>query len=167
MIQFKKYRRTLMEIEAMQFNYCDGDKYFDKDGKCLIADSLERRITPFVHPIEGQQYEIESPEGCLTIEDGGYLAKDVNGNYYSIAKSVFEQTYKEEISDEELGRIAREVQKDYDLANEGEAVEITKADIDIAGLYFSYNRKTGKYTVSTPDYKRDKWKIEHLIKENQ
>ncbi len=55
------------------------------------AQTYQKRALTRAQRIEGP-FEVLTKEGWLRCEDG-YLAMDVEGNPYPIAKTVFEQTY--------------------------------------------------------------------------
>lgn len=83
-----KYRKKLVEIEAIQFKrneFEDIDKF--TNGKAFNFRT-ERHMN-------GKSYcEIKTLEGTITAAEGDYIIKDVDGDFYTCKSDIFEETYE-------------------------------------------------------------------------
>lgn len=89
-IEAYKYKRGINELNILAFIKC-GD-YNNLD--CLPKSYLEARKIPALTPIQ-----INTLEGVMTVSDGDFVIKGINGEYYPCKPDIFEKTY-EKLGDE-------------------------------------------------------------------
>ena len=80
-----KYRKLPVIIEAL--------KYEDTFDCCLQVDTWTGNVVRpiFINPGICQ---IETLEGVMTVSEGDYIIKGVNGEFYPCKPDIFEKTYE-------------------------------------------------------------------------
>ncbi len=105
----KKYKKKPIVIDALQF---DGNNY--KECKNFIKGNFDNTLN---YP------NIKTLEGTMRVENGAYIIKGVQGEFYACKEDIFLDTYEEVISnkdEEELPAclpddIAKQLEKDGKL----------------------------------------------------
>lgn len=101
MTEPKTYRKKPVEIEAIQYDTSSGPAAHA--AYCWVADHIE----PYdylgderpehgvsINPADGS-FIIHTLEGEMTVSDGDYNIRGVQGEFYPCKPNVFEQTYEE------------------------------------------------------------------------
>jgi hypothetical protein len=83
----KKFRKKPVVIEAMQF----------RSG--MLADEITAFVTCDLSMSQGDGeevflMEIETLEGEMSVSDGDWIIKGVNGEFYPCKPDIFEKTYE-------------------------------------------------------------------------
>lgn len=83
-----KYRKNPVVIEAVQYDGTNAGEIerFVNGDIGMIGGTLD------YDPI-GNDYFIKTLEGKMTISEGDYIIKDVNGEFYPCKPDIFEKTY--------------------------------------------------------------------------
>lgn len=86
-----KYRKKPIVIDAIQYNGNNGNKlYWWSD--CSVIES------PVLEPDEsnpsGAYVQIQTLEGCMIGNNGDYIIKGVNGEFYPCKPDIFEKSYE-------------------------------------------------------------------------
>ena len=83
-----KYRKKLVEIEAIQFRRNEFEDINEfTEGKAFNFRT-ERHMN-------GKSYcEIKTLEGTITAAEGDYIIKGVDGDFYTCEPDIFEKTYE-------------------------------------------------------------------------
>lgn len=84
-IEAYKYRKGTNELNILAFIKC-GD-YNNLD--CLPKSYLGAPKNSIFTPIQ-----INTLEGVMTVSDGDYVIKGINGEYYPCKPDIFEKTYE-------------------------------------------------------------------------
>ena len=84
-------RKKVMPVQAVKFESLEGwqDRLVEIFGKCVLKNI---KIDPWI--LDGQQViMVNTPFKLRTINDGDYLVKETDGNYYVYSPELFEKTY--------------------------------------------------------------------------
>lgn len=85
----KQYRKKPVVIEAVQFNGSNLDQLINFSNGLIESQITERRIN-------GENYVIiPTLEGEMKANEGDYIIKGVQGEFYPCKPDVFEKTYEE------------------------------------------------------------------------
>lgn len=88
-----KYRKKPVEVEAIKFDeqkYREGHSDYDKmpiQDRCMLSE-----LWCYKKASDGRYY-IDTLEGDMTVRDGDYIIKGVQGEFYPCKPDIFEQTY--------------------------------------------------------------------------
>lgn len=80
-MKIKKYRKTAI-VEAIQFIDNDLELYYFTNGAMTY------------NPIN-KIHQIKTLEGIFRVNNEDYICKGINGEFWSIQKEIFENTYEE------------------------------------------------------------------------
>ena len=83
-----KYRKKPVVIEAIEF---DKEKWNSEISKAKLSDSYPMVLLDIIGdftPI------IETLEGDMTVSDGDFIIKGVNGEFYPCKPDIFHKTYE-------------------------------------------------------------------------
>lgn len=89
----KRYKKKPITIEAVQFVY-NGETLLFLHEWMGDALGISRKAR---HPDAIGKLEINTLEGTMISEEGDYIIKGVEGEFYSCKKDIFEKTYEAEI----------------------------------------------------------------------
>ena len=88
----RKYRKKPVEIEAVQFDdTIETWKLLTEWSDGAVCDYVEPNETPTGRAI----CYIETLEGKMKCDEGSYVIKGVNGEFYACTEDVFDKTYEE------------------------------------------------------------------------
>lgn len=85
-----KYRKKPVEIEAIQWN---GNNFIEIDNFITIQHET--------YPAAGI-VKIPTLEGIMVANEGDYIIKGVNGEFYPCKPDIFDKTYEKIMSQEEI-----------------------------------------------------------------
>lgn len=83
-----KYRKKPIVVEAIQFTgfLCVPNiKKFVNDGSLKVTDLVNSNVP---------RIEIETLEGNMLVNEGDYIIKGVDGEFYPCKAEIFEKTYE-------------------------------------------------------------------------
>jgi len=81
-LKISKYRKKPVVIEAIQYHYNENSAKLES-----FIDDESLGYGEF-------QYFIETLEGAMKINDGDYIIKGVNGEFYPCKPDIFHKTYE-------------------------------------------------------------------------
>lgn len=83
-----KYRKKPVVIEAEKF---DKEKWEEEISQAKLSESFPMVL---LSVIAGFQPVIETLEGDMKVNDGDYIIKGVQGEFYPCKPDIFEATYE-------------------------------------------------------------------------
>ncbi|WP_121605524.1 hypothetical protein [Virgibacillus sp. Bac332] len=83
-----KYRKKPVVIEAFKYGIDDMPEWF----KEACRNNIITMISQYAG--EARWCEIETLEGTMTANEGDYIIKGVNGEFYPCKPDIFKQTYE-------------------------------------------------------------------------
>jgi hypothetical protein len=100
-----KFRKKPVVIEAVQWIYGNEDK---------VRDFMKMELAT---EYQGELLVIETLEGTMRANQGDYIIKGVNGEFYPCKPDIFEKTYddctSEDAEDVEESYLNHEPKEDY------------------------------------------------------
>ena len=111
-----KYRKKPVSIEAVKYERANVKKL-----KCFY-DKL--KYNP-----HNDDYYVETPKGHMKVEDGDFIIKSVNGDFYPCKADIFYETYEPDIDKTEVENEDEKVKQMIE-GLQGEARELLKVMVE-------------------------------------
>ena len=90
-----RVRKKPVEVEAWLFDRKIAEKEYQSETKTypMVTDLAEHDVNPdYAMNLPGR-FGIQTLEGGMTVSDGDYIIKGVNGEFYPCKPDIFDKTY--------------------------------------------------------------------------